>query len=73
MNLSNIEKPDFTFFLYEHGFQPSGLKIDVLLNEERLAIGKALGYQIHALEDLLVLKKSNHGRLCMLWVMVAMR
>ena len=51
VNLSNIEKPDFTFFLYEHGFQPSGLKIDVLLNEERLAIGKALGYQIHALED----------------------
>ena len=27
VNLSNIEKPDFTFFLYEHGFQPSGLKI----------------------------------------------
>ena len=51
VNLSNIEKPDFTFFLYEHGFQPSGLKIDVLLNEERLAIGKALGYRIHALED----------------------
>lgn len=51
VNLSNIEKPDFNFFMYEHGFQPSGLKIDVLLNEERLAIGRALGYEIHALED----------------------
>lgn len=51
VNLSNIEKPDFTFFLYEHGFQPSGLKIDVLLNKERLAIGEAFGYKIHALED----------------------
>lgn len=51
VNLNNIEKPDFTFFLYEHGFQPSGLKIDVLLNKERLDIGKAFGYQIHALED----------------------
>lgn len=51
VNLSNIEKPDFNFFLYEHGFQPSGLKIDVLLNKERLEIGKALGYEIHALED----------------------
>ena len=44
-------KPDFTFFLYEHGFQPSGLKIDVLLNKERLEIGRAFGYDIHALED----------------------
>lgn len=51
VNLSNIEKPDFTFFLYEHGFQPSGLKIDVILNKERLAIGDAFGYKIHALED----------------------
>ena len=51
VNLSNIEKPDFTFFLYEHGFQPSGLKIDVLLNKERLEIGRAFGYDIHALED----------------------
>lgn len=51
VNLSNIEKPDFTFFLYEHGFQPSGLKINVLLNKERIAIGKAFGYKIHALED----------------------
>ncbi len=51
VNLSNIEKPDFTFFLYEHGFQPSGLKIDVLLNKERLRIGEAFGYKIHALED----------------------
>lgn len=51
VNLSNIEKPDFKFYLYEHGFQPSGLKIDVLLNKERLAIGDAFGYSIHALED----------------------
>ena len=51
VNLSNIEKPDFKFYLYEHGFQPSGLKLDKALNEERLAIGEAFGYKIHALED----------------------
>ena len=51
VNLSNIEKPDFSFYLYEHGFQPSGLKIDVLLNKERQAVAKALGYDVHALED----------------------
>ena len=60
VNLSNIEKPDFTFFLYEHGFQPSGLKIDVLLNRERLAVGKALGYQIHALEDFAGVEKIDN-------------
>ena len=57
VNMSNIEKPDVTFFLYEHGFQPSGLKIDVLLNKERLAIGEAFGYQIHALEDFAEVEK----------------
>ena len=60
VNLSNIEKPDFTFFLYEHGFQPSGLKIDVLLTRERLAVGKALGYQIHALEDFAGVEKIDN-------------
>ena len=60
VNLSNIEKPDFTFFLYEHGFQPSGLKIDVLLNRESLAVGKALGYQIHALEDFAGVEKIDN-------------
>ena len=52
VNLSNIEKPDTNFFLYEHGFTPSGIKIDLHLNEERLQLGKALGYDdLHALED----------------------
>ena len=51
VNLSNIEKPDFSFYLYEHGFQPSGLKIDVLLNKERQNIGRALGYEVRALEN----------------------
>ena len=51
VNLSNIEKPDTNFFLYEHGFTPSGIKIDLLLNEERQKLAAALGYEIHALED----------------------
>lgn len=51
VNMSNIEKPDFNFYLYEHGFQPSGLKINVMLNAERNEIGAAFGYNLHALED----------------------
>ena len=50
-NLSNIERPQFNFFLYEHGFTPSGLKIDVALNNERHQLANALGYKVHALED----------------------
>lgn len=52
VNLSNIEKSDTNFFLYEHGFTPSGIKIDLMLNEERLQLGAALGYNnLHALEE----------------------
>lgn len=50
-NLSNIERPQSKFFLYEHGFTPSGLKIDVALNQERHQLANALGYKVHALED----------------------
>lgn len=51
VNLSNIEKPQTNFFLYEHGFTPSGIRIDLLLNEERKRVGAAYGYQIRSLEN----------------------
>lgn len=51
VNLSNIEKPDTKFFLYEHGFTPAGISIDLMLNEERKKVGAALGYSIRSLED----------------------
>ena len=73
VNLSNIEKPDFTFFLYEHGFQPSGLKIDVLLNRERLAVGKALATRSMLWRTSPGWKRLIIGNPCMLWAMAAMR
>ena len=51
VNLSNIERPDVNFFLYEHGWSPSGMKINVALDRERKAIGKKLGYKIKPLEE----------------------
>lgn len=52
VNLGAIEKPNSNFYLYEHGWSPCGLKIDLLLNEERLKVGSALGYtDLCALED----------------------
>lgn len=52
VNMTNIENPNFNFHLYEHGWSPSGLKIDVQLNEERRRVAAALGYPgIKAVED----------------------
>lgn len=50
-NVSNIEKPDVNFFLYEHGWTPSAVKLDMVLDKERKEIGKALGYDLHPMED----------------------
>jgi opine dehydrogenase len=50
-NISAIERPDFTFFLYEHGFTPSAAKLDIALDNERKAVAKRLGYDLTPIED----------------------
>jgi len=50
-NISNIERPEFTFFLYEHGWTPSAVKLDMVLDRERKDIGDAFGYDLHPMED----------------------
>lgn len=50
-NISNIESPTVNFFLYEHGFTPSAAKLDIVLDNERKAVGKALGYDLTPIED----------------------
>lgn len=50
-NISNIERPDVNFFVYEHGWTPSAAKLDIVLDNERKAIGNQLGYNLHPMED----------------------
>ena len=51
LNISNIESPEVNFFLYQHGFTPSAAKIDIMLDNERKAIGDKLGYHLTPIED----------------------
>lgn len=51
LNISNIERPDVNFFLYEHGFTPSAAKLDIALDNERKAVGRKLGYDLSPIED----------------------
>jgi opine dehydrogenase len=39
------------FFLYEHGVTPASCRLNVRLDEERKAIGRALGYALTPIED----------------------
>lgn len=50
-NISNIERPDVNFFLYEHGFTPSAAKLDIALDNERKAVGRKFGYNLTPIED----------------------
>jgi opine dehydrogenase len=50
-NISNIERPDVNFYLYEHGFTPSAAKLDIALDNERKAVAKKLGYDLTPIED----------------------
>ena len=51
LNISNIESPTVNFFLYETGFTPASAKLDIALDNERKAIGKAFGYHLRPFED----------------------
>jgi opine dehydrogenase len=51
-SINDIENwPKRPFFLYEHGVTPSSVKIDMVLDNERKAIGRAFGYKLRPIED----------------------
>ena len=50
-SVSAIERPTENFFVYEHGWTPSACKLNIVLNNERRAIGKVLGYNLRPMED----------------------
>ena len=50
-NISNIERPDVNFYLYEHGFTPSAAKLDLALDNERKAVARRFGYDLTPIED----------------------
>jgi opine dehydrogenase len=39
------------FFLYEHGVTPASCRLQIALDQERKAIGRALGYDLTPIED----------------------
>lgn len=47
LNAGPIEYKNNDFYLYEHGFTPSAVKVDVAIDNERRAVAKALGYDIN--------------------------
>ena len=51
LSVSAIENATIDFFLYEHGFTPSAAKLNIALDNERKALGRAFGYNITCLED----------------------
>lgn len=51
INIGMIEQPSRgAFHMYEH-FTPGAAKIDIAIDEERKAIGRAFGYTLRPLED----------------------
>ena len=51
-SINDIENwPKRPFFLYEHGVTPSSVKINLMLDQERKAIGRAFGYDLKPIED----------------------
>lgn len=51
-SINDIENwPKRPFFLYEHGVTPSSVKINMVLDRERKAIGRAFGYTLRPIED----------------------
>jgi len=51
LSVALIEHPLFNFYVYEHGWTPSACKLNIVLDNERKAVGKALGYKLRPMED----------------------
>lgn len=47
LNAGPIEYKNNDFYLYEHGFTPSAVKVDVQIDNERKAVAKAFGYEVN--------------------------
>ncbi len=59
INMGMMEQPSRgAFYLYEH-FTPGAAKIDVVLDRERKAIGKAFGYDLRPIEDFVKLPQGE--------------
>lgn len=51
-SINDIENwPKRPFFLYEHGVTPASVKMNMVLDNERKAIGQAFGYKLRPIED----------------------
>lgn len=51
-SINDIENwPKRPFFLYEHGVTPASVKMNMVLDKERKAIGSAFGYHLRPIED----------------------
>ena len=50
-NISRIESPQVSFYLYEHGWTPSACRLNIAMDKERKALGKVLGYNLRPMED----------------------
>ncbi|MDO4952275.1 MAG: NAD/NADP octopine/nopaline dehydrogenase family protein [Synergistaceae bacterium] len=51
LSVTSIEHHLFNFFVYEHGWTPSACKLNIVLDQERKAVGKELGYSLTPMED----------------------
>ncbi|MGI6065168.1 MAG: NAD/NADP octopine/nopaline dehydrogenase family protein [Bacillota bacterium] len=51
LSVTAIELPTTNFFVYEHGWTPSACKLNMVLDKERKAVGKELGYHLRPMED----------------------
>lgn len=51
LSVTSIENPTINFFVYEHGWTPSACKLNIVLDNERKAVGKELGYHLRPMED----------------------
>ncbi len=51
LSVTAIELPTNNFFVYEHGWTPSACKLNMVLDQERKAVGKKLGYHLRPMED----------------------
>lgn len=51
LSVTAIEHPLFDFYVYEHGWTPSACKLNIVLDQERKAVGKELGYHLRPMED----------------------
>jgi opine dehydrogenase len=51
-SINDIENwPKRPFFLYEHGVTPSSVKMNMVHDNERKAIGRSFGYRLRPIED----------------------